>query len=256
MINIPSLPGACFTNMFKPCAIIPVYNHPQSIHSVIAQLTKANLTCFVIDDGSSPLCREYLATICDKDPLIKLIRHADNQGKGAAVCDGLIMASESGFTHALQVDSDGQHNLADIPRFLDAAKKHPNAVISGVRNRKKMPRARRYGRWINDFWVWVHTLSLEIKDSMCGYRCYPLQETMALLQTTSIGKRMDFDTDILIGLYWNDVPLAQIETDIRYNDAIVSHFDLLWDNLRISKMHTKHFFGMLARLPRLLAKHF
>ncbi len=107
---------------------------------------------------------------------------------------------------------------------------------------------------ITDFWVWINTLSFTIKDSMCGYRLYPLAETMPLISDTAVGQRMDFDTDILVRLYWRGIAVEQLETRIHYHHDGVSHFDMLRDNLRISKMHTRLFFGMLVRLPVLMAR--
>lgn len=107
---------------------------------------------------------------------------------------------------------------------------------------------------VTDFWVWINTLSFIIKDSMCGYRLYPLAETVALISDTAVGRRMDFDTDILVRLYWRGIAVEQLQIRIRYHGDSVSHFDMLQDNIRISKMHARLFFGMLTRLPGLMAR--
>ena len=234
---------------FKPCIIIPVYNHHKKFNNVVDQLRPLQIPCFVIDDGSDSACQQALNAINEKEPWMTLIRLDPNQGKGAAVCKGFRTAHEQGFSHALQVDSDGQHDLKDVPKFIETAKQHPQALIAGARSYQAMPKNRRYGRFITDFWVWINTLSTNIKDSMCGYRLYPLDQTIALLNKTNIGRRMDFDTDIMVRLYWDNIELVQIDTAVVYQDEIVSHFDLVKDNIRISKMHTKLFFGMLVRLP-------
>src|SRR5690606_17949432 len=89
---------------------------------------------------------------------------------------------ERGFSHALQIDADGQHDAADIPALLALAKANPEALVSGwPQYGDDMPRSRRYGRWITHFWVWIETLSLAIKDSMCGFRVYPLAARRAPL---------------------------------------------------------------------------
>lgn len=239
--------------MFKPCIIIPAYNHHQHIQTVIDGLGP-DMPCLIIDDGSSSPCRETLQEIAHNRPWVELIRLEQNQGKGIAVTTGLRHAYHQGFSHALQIDADGQHDTNDLPRFLAIARSHPQAVIAGVRSYQEMPSKRRYGRMVTDFWVWINTLSFTIKDSMCGYRLYPLAETMSLISDTEVGRRMDFDTDILVRLYWRGVAIEQLETRIQYHPDSTSHFDLLQDNLRISKMHTRLFFGMLARLPTLMAR--
>ncbi|MFV2004114.1 MAG: glycosyltransferase family 2 protein [Gammaproteobacteria bacterium] len=239
--------------MFKLCVIIPTYNHYQHIHSVIDVLGQ-DIACLLVDDGSVSPCREVLDDIAATRSGVELIRLPQNQGKGIAVTTGLKHAHQLGFSHALQIDADGQHDTNDLAGFISTAKNHPQAVIAGVRRYDEMPPKRRYGRMVTDFWVWVNTLSFTIKDSMCGYRVYPLAETITLLSGTAIGQRMDFDTDILVRLYWRGIAVEQLETRVNYHSDGDSHFDLLHDNLRISKMHTRHFFGMLIRLPGLLAR--
>jgi glycosyltransferase involved in cell wall biosynthesis len=239
---------------FKPCAIIPVFNHHQKIAVVLARLNEFNLPCIVIDDGSADLCAQVLAGLAQQYDWIHLVRLAQNSGKGAAVCAGLKIAQNLGYSHALQVDADGQHDLNDVPLFLTQAQKTPTAVISGWRSYDAMPPSRRSGRKLTDFWVNVNTLSNQVKDSMCGYRLYPLHATMTLLARKKIGARMDFDTDIMVRLYWQGLAVKNIPTQILYQDDIPSHFDILKDNVRISWMHTRLFFGMLLRIPALLKR--
>ncbi len=239
--------------MFNPCVVIPVYNHHRVIASVVARTRQFGLDCFLVDDGSEPQCRTVLHRIAANDPAIKLLRFDENRGKGAAVCAGLEAAANAGFSHALQIDADGQHNIEDIPRFIACARQHPGAVVSGSRIYGKVPASRRYGRKLTDGLVYLHTLSQAIADSMCGYRVYPLRETLQLLQHCKVGRRMDFDTDILVRLYWEGVPVQHVATPVIYGNDIPSHFNLLTDNLRISKMHLRLFLGMLVRIPGLLA---
>lgn len=238
--------------MINPCIIIPVYNHHQKIHAIIGRIADYKIPCIIVDDGSTSPCKDVLAELCEAQPLVTLLRSESNHGKGRAVCDGLRAAWESGYTHALQIDADGQHDLEDIPNFIEAIQQYPDALVTAVRIVKDAPVSRRWGRVITDVWVWINTLSFSIKDSMCGYRLYPLSSTIALLDKVSVGQRMDFDTDILVRLYWEGIEVRQISTWVIYDDDIPSHFKVLSDNVRISKMHAKLFFGMLIRLPRLI----
>lgn len=238
--------------MINPCVIIPVYNHPESIASVVAQVRSHGLPCWLVDDGSDEPCRSILDAVAAGDDAVRLLRFARNRGKGAAVCAGLYAAAEAGFSHALQVDADAQHNLGDIATFIQRASDHPEAVVTGDRIYGEVPASRRYGRMLTDMLVWLQTLSFDISDSMCGYRVYPLPATIGLLRDCPVGQRMDFDTDILVRLYWRGVPIEQVATPVVYRDDIPSHFDLLRDNVRITRMHLRLLLGMLARLPRLL----
>jgi glycosyltransferase involved in cell wall biosynthesis len=242
--------------VFKPCVVIPVFNHPYKIAGLVACLLDYGLPCILVDDGSETNCAQLLDTIAAAHAQVILLRLPQNSGKGIAVCRGLELAYRQGFTHALQVDADGQHDLDDVPKFLAGAQQNPTAVISGWRSYDAMPPSRRSGRKLTDFWVCVNTLSRSIKDSMCGYRLYPLAATLRLLEHKKIGARMDFDTDILVRLYWQGLAVENIPTQILYQDDIPSHFDIIKDNVRISWMHTKLFFGMLPRIPVLMRRNF
>ncbi|MGC0838719.1 glycosyltransferase family 2 protein [Pantoea agglomerans] len=237
---------------FSPCVVIPCYNHGAMMASVLARLAPFNLPIIVVDDGSDAATQLQLATL--HAPQLSLLRLDSNQGKGAAVIHGLRAAAARGFTHAVQLDADGQHQAEDLPLMLAEAERYPDALISGQPlYDDSIPKSRLYGRYITHFWVWIETLSLSIRDSMCGFRVYPLAATLALCDRRAIGQRMDFDTEIMVRLYWQGTRSRFIPTRVTYPASGLSHFDALYDNLRISWMHTRLFFGMLPRIPRLLA---
>ena len=238
----------------KLCVLIPVYNHEHAIGAVVQQVLAHGLQCLLVDDGSHAGCRQALEALQLSQPdRITLLRLPENQGKGGAVLAGMQLARDNGFTHALQVDADGQHDTDAIPAFVAACMARPEAVICGYpRYDASVPRARLYGRYATHVWVWINTLSLRIRDSMCGFRFYPLAPTLAVANHAHIGRRMDFDTEILVRLDWAGIPIVNLPVRVFYPLDGVSHFDVLRDNLRISLMHTRLFFGMLPRLPRLL----
>jgi glycosyltransferase involved in cell wall biosynthesis len=242
--------------MFNPCVLIPVYDHEHAIGAVVAQVMAQDLPCLLIDDGSSPACAALLDTLADAWPArIELLRHAHNSGKGAAVLTGFRHAAQRGYTHVLQIDADGQHCVADIPRFLAQAKAQPDAIIAGCPvYDESVPKVRLYCRYLTHIWVWINTLSFEIRDSMCGFRVYPLAAVMALIGRQKIGARMNFDTDILVRLCWDGVAVINMPTRVGYPADGVSHFRLWYDNVLITRMHAILFFGMLRRLPQLLAR--
>ena len=240
----------------KLCVVIPVYNHEHAIGSVVAALKKYALPCLLIDDGSSDECAAALVQLAQSSS-VRLLRLPQNQGKGGAVIAGLKWAGELGFSHALQIDADGQHDTCDVPRFIAAATQSPNTIISGQPvYDASVPKVRLYGRYLTHVWVWINTLSFTIKDSMCGFRVYPLAPTLALLQRIAIGRRMDFDTEILVRLCWEGVPIQQLTTKVHYPLDGVSHFNAIKDNALISYMHAKLFLGMLVRSPRLISRWF
>lgn len=236
------------------CVLIPIYNHGAGIVGVLEQLREYPLPVLLIDDGSDTDCAALLRRLAADDPgKLTLIRRSRNGGKGAAVITGLREASARGYTHALQVDADGQHDLADLPAFIAWAHANPSSLITGEpRYDDSVPKSRLYGRYLSHFWVWINTLSLDIRDSLCGFRIYPLTPTMAVLNSERLGRHMEFDCEILVRLHWRGVPILSLPTAVHYPPDGVSHFRLGRDNLLIAGMHTRLFIGMLRRFPRLL----
>lgn len=241
---------------FKPCIVVPVYNHAGAIGTVLAGLLRAGVPCLLVDDGSDAPCAAVLDTLARMHPdQVELVRLAHNQGKGVAVLAGIRRAAQLGYTHALQIDADGQHQTADVPAFFEKARAHPQAIIAGhpVYD-ESVPKARLYGRYATHIWVWINTLSFEIKDSMCGFRVYPVTAVNDLAARARLGQRMNFDTEILVRLFWEGRRVVNLPTRVSYPADGVSHFRVWRDNVQISWMHTELFFGMLLRFPRLLAR--
>lgn len=240
--------------MMNCCVVIPVYNHGGTLVGTIEKLSDLGLHIIVVDDGSDADTKSTIADLVSRYQLT-LITLAENQGKGTALDAGFRSAWEAGFTHAVQVDADGQHDLNDMPIFLEQARAHPGALISGVAQfDESIPLSRYYGRYITRFWVSVETLSLRIQDAMCGFRVYPLKPCIDLLNDRQLGRRMQFDIEIAVRLYWRGVEFIPVPTRVIYPRSGVSHFHLWRDNWLITLMHTRLFFGMLVRLPILISR--
>lgn len=240
---------------FRPCVVIPVYNHKDTIAVTVGRLTQFQLPLFLVDDGSNAATRAVLTTLAEQTPDVRVIHLNVNQGKGAAVMAGLKTAQAAGYTHALQIDADGQHDLADVPTFLATAHQYPERVICGKPvYDDSVPVMRHYGRYLTHFWVWIETLSFEIADSMCGFRVYPLAVTCDIINTSNIPQRMDFDTAIVVHLNWRGVRCINLPTRVIYPPGGLSHFNMLRDNWLIFKLHWRLVFGMLCRLPGLLRR--
>ena len=238
--------------MHKPCAVIPVYNHEGAVPAVVDALLTGGLPCVLVDDASSPACPAVLEQLAKREQVF-LIRLALNQGKGGSVMAGLREAARLGFSHALQVDADGQHDLRDVDNFIASSRAHPEALICGYpQYDSSVPKGRLYARYLTHVWVWINSLSLQIPDSMCGFRVYPLPPVLALIDSVKLGKRMDFDPEVLVRLAWRNQPMRWLPTKVHYPTDGLSHFRLLHDNALISSMHTRLFFGMLLRAPQIL----
>lgn len=239
---------------FRPVVLIPTYNNPLTIRKVVEEVRKHCQQVLVVDDGSDEPAQGLIAELAS-DELARSVRRKNNGGKGAAVQTGLEEAERLGYTHALQVDADGQHTLQDIPRFLAAAEQNPDALILGepVFDRT-IPKSRLYGRAITTFWTRIETWGRTIRDPMCGFRVYPL--THAAHSGTQ-GRAMDFDPEIAVRLVWKGVPVIHEPTQVRYISKAqggVSHFRIFADNVLISWMHTRLFVLSLFYGPRILIR--
>lgn len=237
------------------CFLIPVYNHKDVLGLILDRLQPYGLPCILVDDGSEPACRAEIASQAAARDWVTAVRLPVNGGKGAAVYRGLQLAQQLGYSHAFQVDADGQHDLDDVAKFTAISRANPRALILGqALYDDSVPGSRLYGRYITHFWVWVETLSLSIRDSMCGFRIYPVAASLQGCRDGRIGKRMSFDTEIVVRMAWAGVPVVSVPTRVRYPLDGISHFRMLRDNLQISWMHTRLVFGMLLRLPTLLGR--
>lgn len=240
--------------MFKPVVIIPCFNHADTLESVVKSVLSFEIPVIVINDGSTIPQTATIKTVCETNNCI-YVHHTPNGGKGAAMKQGFFTAHRMGFTHALQIDADGQHDMNDIPRFLEMSRNNPDALITGQPlYDETAPRSRMIGRKITDFWVMVETFNRHMPDAMCGFRVYPLAATLPILDGLHFN-RMGFDIEIMVKMYRNCTRILPISTRVIYPESGISHFRLWRDNFYISLMHTYLFFTIPAwKIRRLLKK--
>ncbi len=223
--------------------LVPFYNHPQNIKALIAALKTYELPIIVVDDGSDEASKLILAEL-ERTEGILLLTRAQNGGKGIAMKDGFKFALERGFSHVLQIDADFQHDAALIGEFLRQSRAHPQSIVcANPIYGEDAPRSRVYGRKITNFWVAINTLSLGVKDAMCGFRVYPLEQ-LKKAAAKSKTNRMEFDIEILVNAVRQGISVRWIDTNVRYENGGVSHFKMLRDNALISLMHAKCFFSL------------
>lgn len=237
--------------------LVPVYNHPLKIARVTANCLAHGRDVLLVDDGSNDETKRAIADASRQSADVHVLTLPKNGGKGAAVLAGFRWAIERGYTHVFQLDADMQQDPAAIGPFLGQAETTPAHLICGypIYNHS-VPRARKWGRNVTHFWVAVNTLSFAIRDSLCGFRIYPLDAVAAWLATTpTVGLRMDFDTDVVVQLYRRGTDVVNLPVGVDYPEDGISHFHGI-ENWRISKMHARNFLTMLPQIPRLLLRHF
>jgi polyprenyl-phospho-N-acetylgalactosaminyl synthase len=239
---------------FRPCVLIPTYNNPVTIRGVVERARRYLPDVIVVDDGSDAPAREACAELA-RAGLCVLERHPENRGKGAAVKTGLRIAKERGFTHAVQVDGDGQHALERIPAFVGLSEAHPQALVLGrPEYDDTLHRGRYAARLVTRFWNYIEVLGPKIGDSMCGFRVYPIDAAIA---SGTRGDRMDFDIEIPVRMVWNGVPVLNASVPVRYlaaEEGGISHYQTFRDTARISWTHTKLVVEGIFRVLRWLAR--
>ncbi len=240
--------------MIKFAAVIPIYGYAKKLPAVVTTLRQLELPVILVNDGSTPAVSKQISSVCSEHQCV-LVEREVNGGKGAAICDGLKKASLDGYTHVFQVDADGQHALDDLPALLTLSRHNSDVLILGTPvYDDSVPTARKAGRWATHIWIWINTLSFSISDSMCGFRIYPLKSIIPIIESGRCGNRMDFDPEICVRASWANIPIMNFPVKVIYPEEGFSSFQLIRDNGLIAYMHTRLFFGMLIRSPRLIAR--
>lgn len=234
----------------RPCFLIPIYDHGRTIGGVVRSLEPFATTCLVIDDGSGDATGETLRSLERELDWVVVRRLPENRGKGAALSRGLALAAELGFSHALTLDADGQHDVRDVPRFLEASRANPAALVLGEPVfDDSVPTSRRLGRRISCVLVQVETWSRAIHDPLCGFRSIPVGPALDVLAAHRLGLRMEFDPELAVRMVAAGTPVVNLPTWVRYPVDGTSHFRLFRDNVRISWFHTRLLLRGVTRIP-------
>ena len=238
--------------------LIPSYNPGRKVFETVQGARAHWHPVWVVVDGSTDGTGAALVSMAQRDPGLKVLVRPRNGGKGAAVLDGLSEALRQGFTHALVMDSDGQHPASKIPAFMEASAARPEAmVLANPVFDLSAPAIRVKGRRISNWWTNLETLWAGIEDSLCGFRVYPIAPLVREMRASLGMQRFDFDVEAAVRLAWRGVPAVNLRAPIRYFSAAeggVSHFNYLRDNVLLTSMHTRLLAGFLIRLPLLLTR--
>ncbi|MET0207514.1 MAG: glycosyltransferase family 2 protein [Burkholderiaceae bacterium] len=238
--------------------LIPSYNTGERLFSTVREARAQWSPVWVVVDGSTDGTGERLGALAEGDPGLRVVLLPRNQGKGAAVLHGLRLAREAGFTHALTMDSDGQHPAGLIPDFMRTSQKRPDTMVLGrpVFD-ASAPLLRVRGRKISNGWANLETLWAGVGDSLYGFRVYPIPALIGVMERQPWMRRFDFDPEAVVRLVWNGVKPLNVDAPVKYLSAAeggVSHFNYLRDNILLSWMHARLMVEFVLRLPLLVAR--
>lgn len=238
------------------CVLIPSYNSGPLLEKTVRAVLEQWSPVIVVLDGSDDGSGDFLPGMERGDGALHVVRRESNGGKGAAILSGLELAEQLGMTHAALFDADGQHTPEDIPRFMEASRSHPEAMILGLPVfGPDAPAIRLWGRKIANWWTNLETLRGGIGDSLFGFRVYPVGQSLEILRRIDDGRGFDVDTQLAVRLYWEGVPPLNIPTRVRYlpkTSGGVTHFKYLRDNILLVRVHTGFVFRSLLLWPRLI----
>lgn len=238
--------------------LIPSYNPGPQVYATVRAARAEWAPVWVVVDGSSDGTAEGLQDMSAHDPQLKVLVLSRNQGKGAAVLHGLDLAAQAGFTHALTMDSDGQHPADLIPAFMAASQQAPAAMVLGKPVfDADAPALRVQGRKISNGWANLETLWAGIGDSLYGFRVYPIEPLRRVMRGQRWMRRFDFDPEAVVRLCWRGVRPINLPAPVKYlaaDEGGVSHFNYLRDNALLTWMHLRLMLGFLLRLPLLLLR--
>ena len=240
--------------------LIPSYNPGAKVYDTVRAARQHWAPVWVVVDGSRDGTAEGLQALARDDAQLRVVVLPENRGKGAAVLHGIELAQQAGFSHALTMDSDGQHPAELIPQFMAASMQRPEAMVLGVPVfDASAPALRVRGRKVSNGWANLETLWAGIGDSLYGFRVYPIEPLRRVMRGQTWMRRFDFDPEAAVRLCWRGVPPINLSAPVKYlrpEEGGVSHFNYLRDNLLLTWMHTRLFLGFVVRLPMLIYRRF
>jgi glycosyltransferase involved in cell wall biosynthesis len=238
--------------------LIPSYNPGPKVVKTVEDALDQWTPVWVVVDGSTDQSARRLLALAAAQPGLTVFVLPRNLGKGAAVLFGLRQAHSQGFTHALTMDSDGQHPAERIRAFMQASAADPAAMVLGrpVFD-ASAPALRIKGRRISNWWANLETLWAGIHDSLFGFRVYPIGALLAVMRRQPWMRRFDFDVEAVVRLCWRGVRPINLPAPVRYfrpEEGGVSHFNYWRDNVLLNWMHFRLFWRFVLRLPMLVLR--
>lgn len=237
------------------CFLIPVYNHAALLEQTIPRFLSFGIPLIIVDDGSNQENKVILKRIAGSSPDIVLISNIQNSGKGVAIKQGIAYCKQHAIDFAFQVDADNQHSLAAVPVFISksrAEKSKKHSIIGYPVYDSTVPAIRRDGRKVSNFFVSITTLTPDVRDSLCGFRIYPVAETWKIYRNPFISKRMPIDMELLTRLYWMGVSIRYMPVDVTYPADGSSHYKAFRDTVILSAKHAVLCCEMFFRFPAIV----
>ncbi|WP_424493663.1 glycosyltransferase family 2 protein [Salinimicrobium sp. GXAS 041] len=216
--------------------LIPTFNNENTLPGVLDEVLQYTSNILIINDGSTDSTSKLLSEYEN----LEIISLSENIGKGNALKTGFKRAEKLGYEYAISMDSDGQHYANDLPVFLNALE---NKAVNGkeqlVIGSRKMdapgiPEKSSVGNRFSTFWFWVET-GIDLSDTQCGYRLYPLKIMNSLNLYTS---KFEFEIEVIVKAAWQGVEVKNLPVKVLYDpQERVTHFRPFQDVVRITLLN-------------------
>jgi len=224
----------------KWCVVIPTFNNEATLLQVLQDVLAVTPDVIVVNDGSTDQTEQVLGSV---EKIVR-ISFPLNRGKGHALKAGFAKALEMGFTHAVTLDSDGQHFASDIAGMIEMASEFPDSIVIGRRTLpvSRVKKSSRFANRFSNFWFRLIS-GTNLSDTQSGFRCYPI---LRLNGIHFYGSRYEFELEVLVRSAWKGIPLREIPIRVHYPEKHlrISHFRPFHDFMRISLLNT--LFVMIA----------
>lgn len=224
----------------RPVVVVPTYENGATVAAIARRVLDQGWDCIVVDDGSTDGTATRLAELKPSrvDPTLVVLTHAHNRGKAAALATGFEHAQARGYTHAITLDADGQHDPEQAGDLWRYAQAHPDELVLGERPEQAeggTPWRSAFGRRVSNALVRLQS-GVVVSDSQTGFRVYPL----AALDELGCGfSRFAFETEVLVRAGRAGVRVGRVPIRSRYHAPAerVSHFAPVRDSLHSLAMH-------------------
>lgn len=216
------------------CIVIPAFNAAATIVNVVAETRALGHPILVVDDGSTDGTAERLAALD-----VRVLRHAVNRGKGAALRTGFSWALENGCSAVITIDSDGQHDPTAIPLLLATALERRVDILIASRSTQFGEMAGLRNSW-NRFGVWCvrKKTGFEITDSQSGFRYYSAR-LLSGIELTANGYELEME--VLMKAWRGGFTIGSLPIAARVADGrSTSHFRPVRDTWNICMTFLKY----------------
>lgn len=208
--------------------VVPAYNEEKRIGKVLGELRTQKLPVIVVDDGS----KDNTFKEASKSKYL-ILQHRVNLGKGAAMKTGAMAAFKLGADAVIFMDSDGQHEIEDLPNFIRSLDNKFDIVFGSRNLGLKMPFVRFIGNKAAS--VFINLLfGIYVSDLVCGFRAISKRGFNKIVwESTGYG----VETEMVIrtarsGLKHCEVPVKTVYYDQYKGVSIMDAFDILFSVLR------------------------